>query len=78
MPKNKRNKLTDLEWERVFNIRCRSKRGEGLSETEQAFVAAAYKDDHERYVGLNEKINKVTRPWPDQDPSNADGFDRDF
>jgi hypothetical protein len=41
--------LTELEWERVHELRCRSKRGQPLTDEEQALVTAAHASDGRRY-----------------------------
>ena len=53
-----------IDWERVFDLRCKAKRGQGLTETEQALCGAAHKSDPARYSGMNAAIFEATHPLP--------------
>jgi hypothetical protein len=59
----KKPKLTEGEWERVFQLRCRSKRGERLGEDALALCVRAYAEDRERYAALNPRVFEATKPW---------------
>jgi hypothetical protein len=54
---------TDLDWEKVFDLRCRSKRGEHLSENDRALLSVAYVADPARYASLNNDIFTATAPF---------------
>lgn len=55
--------LTDRDWERVFALRCRSKRGEYVSDEDRALLVAAHAADPDRYAGLNDDIFRATAPF---------------
>ncbi len=55
--------MTDAEWEAVFRLRCRSKRGERLSRDDQARCEAAYAVDPARYAAMNDSIFNETAPF---------------
>lgn len=57
-----KKKLTEREWERVFDIRCKSKRGERVSEEDMKFVERAWLEDPDRYGALNAKVFEATKP----------------
>jgi hypothetical protein len=61
MPKKKRT-LTEAEWSRVFTARCKSKRGEQLSDEERALVDAAFISDRKRYAALEPDVFDATVP----------------
>lgn len=50
-------------WSKVFDLRCRSKRGEHLSPEHQALCAAAFKDDPKRYNAMGDKVFEATKPF---------------
>jgi len=62
MPKKKRT-LTELEWSRVFTARCKSKRGEQLSDKDRVLVDAAFESDRERYGTLEPDVFDATVPF---------------
>jgi hypothetical protein len=55
--------LTDSEWDEVFRLRCRSKRGEYLSPDHQALLERAYKSDPKRYGELDRPVFEATKPY---------------
>lgn len=55
-------KLSDADWKEVFRLRCKSKRGDGLSRRELAFCERALREDPERYSALDEEVFYATRP----------------
>lgn len=57
-----RLKLTDVEWQKVFNLRCNSKRGYPLSEDEQALCERAHAEDPKRYGAMNADVFNETVP----------------
>jgi len=63
MARSKKPKLTDREWETVFSLRCRSKRGERLAPEEQSLVDRAFKEDPSRYADLEPRVFNETVPF---------------
>lgn len=55
-------KLTDVEWRKVFDLRCNSKRGSRLSEIDQALCERAYAEDPKRYGAMNADVFNETVP----------------
>lgn len=51
-----------INWERVFDLRCKAKRGGLLTDEEQAEVQKAYHADPVRYVGLTPRVHEATHP----------------
>ena len=45
-----------IDWDRVFDLRCKIKRGEGLSREEWVYCAKAFRADPERYAGLSKRV----------------------
>ena len=58
----KRAKLTEAEWSRVFRLRCHARSGHTLSDTDQALVTAAWKENETRYKAMNDAIFDATVP----------------
>lgn len=52
-----------LDWDEIFRLRCRSKRGESLTDEERALTQAAYDADPERYAGLEPDVFDATVPF---------------
>lgn len=63
MKKAPTKRLTDMEWLRVFDVRCRAKRGEPLSLIDDALIRAAFAEDQERYAAMNDAIFEATKPF---------------
>lgn len=61
MPKEP--KPTEEEWERLFEIRCKTKRGEFLSEGERELVGRTYRSDRNRYAAMEPRVFEATRPF---------------
>jgi hypothetical protein len=55
--------LTELEWCQVFVARCKSKKGETLSDVQRELVDAAYKADRKRYRGMERAVFNATAPF---------------
>ncbi len=60
MPKKKRDE--DINWHRVFVIRCKSKSGGGLTDDERDLCNAAYKADPKRYAEMDDSVFDATVP----------------
>lgn len=45
-----------IDWDRVFDLRCKIKRGEGLSREEWVYCAKAFRADPERYAKLGQQV----------------------
>lgn len=56
-------KLTEEEWRRVFQLRCRSKQGQELAKADLALVAAAFRADPKRYSALEVDVFNATVPF---------------
>ena len=56
-------RLTEVEWSKVFHLRCQSKRGKGLTDDEQALLAAAFQSDEQRYAALDADVFDATVPF---------------
>jgi hypothetical protein len=56
-------KLTEMEWLDVFEARCRSKRGERLTEEERALIDRAYATDEKRYGRMEAEVFNATVPF---------------
>lgn len=56
-------KLTDADWRKVFQIRCRSKRGEHTSPEDSALTNAAFKEDRKRYAEMEGDVFNETVPF---------------
>lgn len=54
--------ISEMEWERVFRIRCASKEGRGMSEDDRALITRAYEADPKRYASMNDDIFDATVP----------------
>ena len=63
MSPRKKPAVTEAEWRRVFELRCRSKRGERLAHEDIALCTAAYKADGERYAAMNDRVFEATKPF---------------
>lgn len=59
----KKRKLTEEEWRQVFETRCRSKRGQRLSDEEQSLVGAAFVSDEKRYGEMDADVFDATVPF---------------
>ena len=57
------NKI-EIDWLVIFDLRCRSKRGEQLSDEQFKLLNEAHKQDPERYKAMNEDIFEATNLWP--------------
>lgn len=55
--------MNDQDWERVFKIRCKSKRGELFSEDERKFLIVAYNENPDRYSAMDDRIFEETAPF---------------
>jgi len=56
--------LTELEWERVFEIRCQAKRGAMMSEADRRLIEQAHREDPRRYADMSTRIFEATHPMP--------------
>jgi hypothetical protein len=59
----KKRRLTAREWSDVFKARCRSKRGEQLSDEERKLVNAAFASDEKRYGEMELDVFDATVPF---------------
>jgi hypothetical protein len=63
MARRRRRGLTEDDWAKVFQLRCRSKQGLELSEEDRALTDAAYSEDPERYKALEPDVFDATVPF---------------
>lgn len=59
----KKLSLTESEWTKVFALRCRSKRGEHLSDEDRSLVDAAFASDEKRYAEMEPDVFDATVPF---------------
>lgn len=52
-----------INWDRVFDLRCKSKRGEQLTDAELVLIKRAHAEDRERYAALDDRVFEVTKPF---------------
>ena len=55
--------LTEAEWRRVFDLRCKSKRGEYLSPEDRALTTRAWNEDEKRYGDMEADVFNATVPF---------------
>lgn len=55
--------LTEREWVDVFKARCRSKRGERLTDEESVLVKRAFATDETRYGDMEADVFDATVPF---------------
>ncbi len=60
---SKRKPLTEADWDRVFTLRCQSKRGHELSKEQHDFCMRAYKQDAVRYGKMDARVFNATVPF---------------
>ena len=61
--KRKAREVSESDWSKVFDLRCRSKRGEHLSPEDRALLLAAYKVDATRYAAMSDDVFVATAPF---------------
>lgn len=61
--KKKPPPLTETDWERVFRLRCQSKRGYELNPTDHRFCLRALKENPERYGKMEKDVFEATKPF---------------
>jgi hypothetical protein len=54
--------LTEAEWEKVFLLRCKIKRGETVVGEDWDLVKAAFDSDRKRYSALGADVFNATVP----------------
>ncbi len=60
--RKRKQKLTERDWQRVFEIRCRSKRGEHVPDDDMRLCETAYAEDGDRYTALGPRVFEATKP----------------
>ena len=64
MPRRvKSKKLTDEQWSRVYQLRCRAKQGQHLAPDDLAFLEVAFKEDGTRYGAMDVDVFNATVPF---------------
>ena len=59
----KPKKLTEEDWRRVFQIRCRSKQGQLITSAERKFCEKAFQEDFDRYSAMDADVFDATVPF---------------
>jgi hypothetical protein len=54
--------ISEAEWQHVFSIRCRAKRGSAISSRELAFCEKARDQDPDRYRAMEAAVFNATVP----------------
>lgn len=55
-------KLTEGDWSRVFEARCKTKRRQAISTADQALVETAFREDAARYAAMTADVFDATVP----------------
>ena len=58
-----KQQLTEQEWLRVFEVRCRAKQGQTLSEADMQLLNVALNDNRERYIKMDPEVFNATVPF---------------
>lgn len=58
-----KRQLTELDWERVFRVRCKSKSGHQLADEERELITRAHQLDPVRYAAMNDDVFVATAPF---------------
>lgn len=58
----KKTPLTDAEWRRLFTVRCKSKRGQAITDDESALIDRAFASDPKRYGNMDPDVFNETVP----------------
>ncbi len=61
--KRKKPKPTESDWTWIFELRCKSKRGQELSKEEQALCARAFNEDRKKYSDTEIDVFNATKPF---------------
>jgi len=51
------------DWQKLFDIRCKSKRGEKISDVEAAYVMRCHTKFPDAYKAMESEIFKATKPF---------------
>lgn len=76
MKRKNRPPPTEYDWSRVFDVRCRTKRGKEVTADEHDLCYRAYKEDPGRYGVLDRKVFEATKPFGADAGINLIGEDR--
>ena len=61
MPKRKRSKrMSDEQWSRLLDIRCRSKHGRHVTDEEHDFCNQMYNEFQEDYCAMESRVYNMT------------------
>lgn len=61
--KTPKKSLTEADWDKIFKIRCRSKRGELTTQEESAFCRRGFEEDPDRYGKMDKEVFEATKPF---------------
>ena len=59
----KKKKTIDIDWDKVFRLRCQSKLGIQLTPEDIEYFSAAIKQDGERYSNMDKDVFNATVPF---------------
>ena len=63
MSRAKRTPLTEAEWSKVFDIKCRSKSGHAVTDEERALTNRAFETDPDRFSAMEPAVFNATVPF---------------
>ena len=66
MKRKQSSPVTEQDWETVFQLRCRCRRGDILPPVDQALCEAAYASDPARYASRSREVFLETAPFGSQ------------
>ena len=52
-----------IDWDEVFDLRCKAKRGVALTVHEQRMISRAFGSDPERYSAMTDVVFRATAPF---------------
>lgn len=52
-----------INWEAVFDVRCKAKLGQALTEADQRLITKARAADPDRYRALGDRVFAATAPF---------------
>jgi hypothetical protein len=61
--KKKKPATEPIDWNKVFELRCRSKRGERLWPEEHNLIEKAYKANPKKYGAMEKAVFEATKPF---------------
>lgn len=68
-----KRKKAPIDWTRVMQIRCKSKRGEAMTDEERDIIDLALNDDPGRYSEMTKEVIARTLPFGASTPRGEEG-----